>query len=482
MLASWEALAEVARKAGKEFASRSDRAEIVKLMKRADVELARRLATVKGTDSFTAIQARAFRAQIRIVLEQVKIELAGVVRRGGREQAIRAQKRAELLLQSAERLSLQVEKRGAVVGLDLVTVGNLSRVSRRVSNSLLANRKASVDRYGDAMVRDMEEVIARGLLTNASQDEIARKLTSRWPDEPNKGDNAGFRRRSYWGERIARTERANADSLASQAYMEQARAQVPDIKRKLVATFDDRTAWDSIAAHGQVRRLDEPFVDGKGRVYDRPPARPHDREVVIPWRDRYPEPEALRQKTLAEKEALAEGPYRYGSRRSNPRPKLRDVEERLARPKLSTKPQPRPMGARFRTTPRGEQAPSAAVAPVASRRAMKARRRAEKIKVWDQGMRDLESIRRAFAGASPAQATAIARGKADVRGGGSGRLEPIKIGIDTSERLVVLDGRHRIKAATEAGATSIAAMVERADGSYRKRMVALSRFEWVSSL
>lgn len=338
MIESWDKLVRLATEAGKEFASRADRAELIKIMKTADTELTRRLARVSTgkQHSFSVIQARAYRAQIRIVLRQVQLELSGVVRRGGRQQAIRSQQRNARLLEAMERLADQVDKTGAVGPINIPSLRQLSRVSRDVSRSLLANREASVARYGDAMILEMERVIARGLLVNATQDEIARRLTSRWPDEPNKGDNAGFRRRSYWGERIARTERANADSLAGQRFLEEVKIQVPDLRRKLVATFDDRTAWDSIAAHGQVRNLDEPFVDGRGRVYMRPPARPHDREVIIPWRDRYGDPEGLRTKTLREKQELLAQPYRYGSRRSKPRPEL--GEELMPPPRKREKP------------------------------------------------------------------------------------------------------------------------------------------------
>lgn len=72
---------------------------------------------------------------------------------------------------------------------------------------------------------------------------------------------------------------------------------LPSLKKKIVAHFDRRTAPDSIAVHGQIRDVDGPnsyFVDGDARVYQHPPARPNDRETVLPWLEEWGESEATR--------------------------------------------------------------------------------------------------------------------------------------------------------------------------------------------
>ncbi len=82
-----------------------------------------------------------------------------------------------------------------------------------------------------------------------------------------------------------------------------------------------------------------------------------------------------------------------------------------------------------------------------------------------EGMRpsSLALAKQAFAGASPAQATAIATGQRAVLAGGSGRLPAVKVNIevypDGSRRIFLQDGRHRSAAAREAGATHIRAQV-----------------------
>lgn len=87
-----------------------------------------------------------------------------------------------------------------------------------------------------------------------------------------------------------------------------------------------------------------------------------------------------------------------------------------------------------------------------------------------EGFRPLDTIRKAFAGATPAQATKIATGKAGVRGGVALRpgeterlLDPIRVNIDADATVHLVDGRHRMLAAIEAGATEIRAKVRRYD-------------------
>ncbi|MEE9532840.1 MAG: hypothetical protein V3W06_00345, partial [Acidimicrobiia bacterium] len=96
-------------------------------------------------------------------------------------------------------------------------------------------------------------------------------------------------RKRYWAERIVRTEVAYAHNTTNMAAINDFRGDFPDMKKKILAHFDLRTAWDSIAVHGQVRDQEKNFRDGAGREYLHPPARPNDRETVIPWRTAWPE-------------------------------------------------------------------------------------------------------------------------------------------------------------------------------------------------
>lgn len=85
-------------------------------------------------------------------------------------------------------------------------------------------------------------------------------------------------------ERVARTEGMSVYNAAALEEMRLEQVRFPDLRKKLVETFDQRTADDSYFAHGQVRKLEEEFEDGAGRLYLYPPGRPNDRGVVIAWR------------------------------------------------------------------------------------------------------------------------------------------------------------------------------------------------------
>lgn len=69
--------------------------------------------------------------------------------------------------------------------------------------------------------------------------------------------------------------------------------QLGDMVKILSATFDDRTGSDSFAVHGQIRRPDEAFESWFG-LYQHPPNRPNDREIVVPHRISWPIPEYLK--------------------------------------------------------------------------------------------------------------------------------------------------------------------------------------------
>lgn len=196
---------------------------------------------------------------------------------------------------------------------------------RGVRASILRRTATSVDRYGRRTIGTYERTIQRGLLVGASQSEVIDALVGRGGPtgvvsmaavEVSPGvvrrvrleaiPEGLFRRYRYWATRIVRTEVANAQNAAAMSAMGSARdTDFPDMQKKILAMMDNRTAPDSIAVHGQVRGLDDPFVDGAGRVYNHPPARPNDREVVIPWRPSWPEtrhsrppPESVRQTAM----------------------------------------------------------------------------------------------------------------------------------------------------------------------------------------
>ncbi|MFB6373342.1 MAG: colicin E5-related ribonuclease, partial [Bradymonadaceae bacterium] len=90
----------------------------------------------------------------------------------------------------------------------------------------------------------------------------------------------------WMADRIVRTELSQAYNRSHHSTLQYARDELglgDEMKKSAMATFDARTDEDSFPVHGQVREIDEMFVDGDGRRYVHPPGRPNDREKEIPW-------------------------------------------------------------------------------------------------------------------------------------------------------------------------------------------------------
>jgi len=291
------------------------------MLNQADAELERRLnlwVAVNGGDEmrFTEASMLAYRAQMESVLAYLEPVLAGLTS----AQALRA---SELSLARTQALLRKLEKAftGVAVPLRLDEA-----IIMRLQPSLLARHATSVDRYGKAMIRQIQLELSQGFLEGVSQREMVNRLVGRVVGprgmvslravEISPGvvvrtleeliPEGLFVRKRSWAWRIVRTEVAEAQNATSQKSYEEATETLPDMQRKIMAVLDERAAQDSLGVHGQVRALDKPFVDGAGRVYMRPPSRPNDRETLIPWRPHWPNTKRSRPLTKAEQEKLWE--------------------------------------------------------------------------------------------------------------------------------------------------------------------------------
>lgn len=147
---------------------------------------------------------------------------------------------------------------------------------------LLGRYEASVARWGQRTIGRIAEQLQRGLLVGETFDQMKRRLT---------GERGGGVLVQSAGDaaRIIRTEGMSSYARGTQEEIVAQKAKrFPDLQKKLVETFDARTAADSRVAHGQVRDVNESFTDGK-HTYLTPPGRPNDRAVVIPWRKEWEE-------------------------------------------------------------------------------------------------------------------------------------------------------------------------------------------------
>jgi hypothetical protein len=94
------------------------------------------------------------------------------------------------------------------------------------------------------------------------------------------------------------------------------------VTKILCATFDSRTGSDSFAVHGQIRRPDEAFAWWEG-LYQHPPNRPNDREIVLSHRTSWPIPAELAWRSDSEVAARWALEGRKGA--PPPRPKMTTV-------------------------------------------------------------------------------------------------------------------------------------------------------------
>lgn len=295
------------------------------LLERADSDLKAKLLKLAGKGGpFTVAQAVVYRQHIAVATGYVQGRVRGLT------DELATAAISPSIANTVDTLrNLEAAFAGiATAPLQLEQAARLAGLNTRVKSSLLARHAASADRYGTAMTMQFETVIGQGLLQGKTQHQMINELCGmRGPRGPRVSlaarENADgtvtrlkeadipeglFARKRYWAERIVRTEVAYASNAANLASIMDARAEMPDMGKKIMATFDPRTAMDSVAVHGQVRPPDGLFQDGKGRQYQHPPARPHDRETIIPWRQRWPETDLTRPVPTAEAADLVAAP------------------------------------------------------------------------------------------------------------------------------------------------------------------------------
>lgn len=153
---------------------------------------------------------------------------------------------------------------------DLV-IGGRERFARQLLNEGLLE-VYSVERYTSEAVHRMRQQLSRSTLAGETIEQTIAALERQATIPRHRADT------------IARTETSFA--LHRQQRLDIGAAVGDDDLvelwlKQLVATFDRRTGDDSKFVHGQSRRPDQPFRDNEGRVYQLPPNRPNDREVVV---------------------------------------------------------------------------------------------------------------------------------------------------------------------------------------------------------
>ncbi len=302
----------------------------VAILKEADANLSAKLHGIVQkhggpTGKFTEASAMVYRKQIGLVTEYLEKRLAGHTH----AQALKAIK---VSVADTVTLAKAFEHKftGITRPLALESQHMQDAVVRGAGASLLQKHQTSWKRYGKAMVGDMERVLRTASLEGLTHEQTVSRLVeagklgghtagSLHGNEPQHfPEPTSYVKRRYWAERIVRTENAHALSAGALQGMNILREkEFPDLQKKILATFDNRTAPDSVAVHGQVRKLEEYFMDGAGRTYLHPPGRPNDRETIIPWRPHWeptPSTQAPPAEVVAEAQVAAQ-PSPVGEKR-----------------------------------------------------------------------------------------------------------------------------------------------------------------------
>lgn len=295
------------------------RAELISVLEAADKRLAQKLLTItpkaNGDMKFTAAQAIAYRTQIALVIEHVKLGVEPIALEAGQKAMAKSMKQGAKLVAKLEK-----EFKGVSTSPSVLAVMQGSHVLKGPKAALVTRVATSLDRYGYEMGTQFSKILQVGLASGATTDQMiaslvahggpkglvslaAREVSPGVVQRLRTGEfpEGLFVRHRYWAERIIRTETAYAYNGAKFEQLLAMRADGMEVQKKIVAHFDNRTAPDSVAVHGQVRDLDKTFMDGAGRVYLYPPGRPNDRETLIPWFDDWHETPSTEPPTELEK-------------------------------------------------------------------------------------------------------------------------------------------------------------------------------------
>lgn len=280
-------------------------ADLIRMLQQSDRDLKVRLSRVAkaagGAVRFSEAQMMAFKVQIEIVTAYAKKRLIGMTHEAAERSIAVSVRTTGMDLAKLDRMFS-----GVATPLQIREAAVMEGIVSRTTQSLLNQHATSVDRYGEGMIKDFRKLMARGLAQGVTSHQMVDALVGHGgPRGPRVSTRATvdpatgkvirlveedipeglFVRKRYWAERVVRTEVAHGQNEARLRTIEHARAtDFPDMGKKILAMMDVRTAMDSIGVHGQVRPVDGLFQDGAGRQYQRPPARPNDRETIVPWR------------------------------------------------------------------------------------------------------------------------------------------------------------------------------------------------------
>lgn len=157
------------------------------------------------------------------------------------------------------------------------------QVLDRVDNLVLMRFDASRRNYGEQVIGRIAAELQLSFLQRENPLQAVKRIMG----------PAGILDDEQWrAARVVRTELANAYEMAA---WESGRVAIfngdlpPDTQKRLISTFDGRTAADSYHEHGQVTPWNKPFERPNGQPFMHSPSRPNDRSTTLPWQPRWKE-------------------------------------------------------------------------------------------------------------------------------------------------------------------------------------------------
>lgn len=303
------------------------------LLRSAEADLGRRLAQARGlsgpgADSFTARHLELTLAQVRDATRTLAGGMRDVLLDQAKSGADLATRNLVTYMNAANTefgLGAQPLALQEAMMLDRAYSGARSSVLNRLASSgepeaadensaEHAGKGGILQRYGAATIEQFEGIMQTGMLAGKSVADMRAELTSASPFL--QGAPA------FWAERIVRTETMGVYNRANWESIRAADDDLGDMVKILSMTEDDRTGWDSFQVHGQIRMPDEAF-EWRDGLYQHPPNRPNDREIVVPHRIAWVIPKYLQWKT--EEQVLAR--YKLQRKKGSPgeRPNMTTV-------------------------------------------------------------------------------------------------------------------------------------------------------------
>lgn len=243
-------------------ASRAARRSAARVM----VQLRRDIDRIPGDDfgGWTTATKRAMEMQLNAALQQLKSQTAQALAGVHKKAVMRSYVDAKKWLQWHDRKYL-----GSATPLRFDVLSYLTE-----EDQFLINRyQKSLSYWGRRTSDAMRELLQDQVLIGKNWADAAKYLKKNIPALAGK--------KQWMVERVAATEMAAAYNGTTWKAMMAENTPGNPMNKKLVATFDNRTAADSRALDGQTVPVGQPFTNVDGRSYMYPPNRPRDREIIV---------------------------------------------------------------------------------------------------------------------------------------------------------------------------------------------------------